>query len=397
MNGLSECIDRYPQDHNPELDLQSNGIMPLLEAGVTVVKIHNCPGYARFAATHYPHITAIHRDTAAEDQLLSIIDIDKTPPDVIANLWYRAIKASVEAAGPGVYHTWPFCEPNKGQLAKLNLIALSIMKLGIPSVIGEFSAEFNLWDAETTFKPALDQIIAGNHLLGLHAYDNPLPAPGGRKLTDSPWLYPNKRLKTKARIVITELGIDTIGSEGRPCPGWKQSGLSVNQYANWLISADQEFRGDPRVVGECVYISSRTADDDNEQQKRDYLISFRDNPKPDNKHPECVEDVLLRNAMLHIQDTIPVYDPRVFTPPVTPPEPPNPPDTKPLPPVPPKGDRVVTVKTFVNMRAKPDPTSTLVGRFEVGAKPTVTGDVSNGYVMEKHYQVWLLAANLQGV
>lgn len=64
---------------------------------------------------------------------------------------------------------------------------------------------------------------------------------------------------------------------------------------------------------------------------------------------------------------------------------------------PPKGDRQVLVISEVNQRAEPKKASAWLGTFRPGAKLTVTGDVVNGYIQEKFYGVWLLAANLQGV
>ena len=66
-------------------------------------------------------------------------------------------------------------------------------------------------------------------------------------------------------------------------------------------------------------------------------------------------------------------------------------------PPPPPDERTVTVIIGVNHRAQATINSQLLGSFAPGAKPVVIGDVVNGYIREKYYGVWILAANLQGV
>ena len=317
---LSLCVDRFgpgpngPGDGVPHLPLQENGIADLLASGVTVVKIHNCPAYMRWVRQNYPAVTVIGRNTNV-DEWFRI----NMPPNRgyeagnIASQWYERMRADIEAAGPGVYWCWPYCEPDKGDIAKLRLIALALLKLGVPLVLGEFSAEFNLYDVEDQFMSGL----AGDFILGLHAYDNPLPAPGGRKLVDSPFLFPNKPLKTKARIAITELGIDAIFSENRMISGWKNSGLSAEEYAAWLIAADVEFRKDARVIGEAVYISGRNVDD---KEKAPFYTSFREPGKGHNPPEPCVDDrIMTYNYALSGPIEVPPPAPDPEPPPVTPP------------------------------------------------------------------------------
>lgn len=307
---LSLCVDRFPGDDKPHVSLQENGIGDLLASGVTVVKIHNSPGYLRWIRQNYPSVVAIGRDTGVDEWFKNTMKPGTVSPDTIASTWYQKMRSAIEIAGSGVYWCWPYCEPNKDDIDALNKIALSMMRLGVPMVLGEFSAEFNLYDVEDRFMAGL----GGDFILGLHAYDNNLPAPGGRKLVDSPFLFPHRRLKTKARIAITELGIDAIFSENRMCSGWKNSGLSAEQYAAWLIAADVEFRKDTRVVGEAVYISGRNVDD---EEKAPFYTSFREEGNRHEPPPPCVDDrIMTYNYAL----SDPVEEPPpVEPPPVTPP------------------------------------------------------------------------------
>lgn len=362
---LSLYLDRFGGDAVPWLSLQENGIGDLLASGVTVVKIQNNASYLRWVRSVYPSVIAIGRNTGVEDVIKAQVErgeivLGQTSPDAIASRWFNLMRLDIEVAGPGVYWCWPFCEPNKADIDALNKIALSMMKLGVPMVIGEFSAEFNLYDVEDRFKPALDQIIAGNHILGLHAYDNNLPAPGNRKLVDSPFLFPHKRLKTRARIVLTELGIDAIFSENRMCSGWKKSGLSAAQFAAWLIAADVGCRKDARVIGETVYISSRNADD---EEKAPFFTSFRKEGRNHEPPEPCVDDhILTYNYALSEPVEVP-------------------PPVEPTPPGAPKPGKYITTGE-VNIRVTPDRNTAEIGSIKAN-KPLpvpefVSGEVYKG-------------------
>jgi hypothetical protein len=329
-SGLSLYLDRFLGDNVAQLTLQENGLGDLAASQPTVIKIQNNYTYPAWLRQCYPNITVIARDTVLEKQFESQVTLEALAAgavkyDSAASLWYKTFKPAIEAAGTGVYWCVAFNEPNKDFIATLNLFYLAIMRLGVPVVIGEFSNEFNLWDVEDKFADALADCQRRGYLLGLHGYDNLLPAPDNRQLADSPWLFPNKKLKTKCKKVISECGIDNVKSENRYCPGWKRAGISVDDYAAFLTFADSEYRKDPTVIGETVFISTRNTDD---ADKSDYATSFRDAGKGHNPPPPCVDDKILDFNYTRIGVPLPGSTP----PPVTPPPVDPPPTTTPTPP-----------------------------------------------------------------
>lgn len=323
---LSLYLDRFTQDNIPHASLQENGIADLAASQPTVIKIHNNTSYLAWLRVQYPNIVRIARNYVQEKIFTDTYNMYEWTPDHLANQWYKAIKNDIAAAGDGTFWNCPYYEPNKQDLPRLNDLNMAFMRLGFPVAIGGFSNEFNLYDVEYQFGEALERAEQLGYILEIHGYDNPLPRPGTTQrlvlnqtqndFKDSKWLYPHKLIKSRVKKVYGEFGIDNVINEKRMCAGWKFSGLSEQQYADWLIGAAKELDSDPTVIGACVFISTRNT---NDTDKSNYAVSYRRPGKGKEPPTPAVEEYVVAYNNTRLGST-------------TPPPPDPTPDPEPLPP-----------------------------------------------------------------
>jgi hypothetical protein len=299
MSKLSLFVEAYDTDPagNP---LAMGGVADLVDASPNVIKIMGSGVQVHWAHHRDPDILYILRDMA---RLEDSVPEGSQPSRALAEQLYPHFK-SVMKEQPYAYHElWPN-EPGRledsAALAALGDYWARLAELaagdGLRVCIGNFSAEANLADKWQPFRPALEACAKFGHILSLHGYYSPrLDSPGCE-----PFLFPHRALKAALsaagiampRVVLTEFGVDSILSQGKSFNGWKTvPGSTPQGYMAQLAWADGELARDPEVIGACVYIYLRNAD---EEDKVNYNVAFGEGPS--RRNPEgvpAVADLLL--------------------------------------------------------------------------------------------------------
>jgi len=195
---------------------------------------------------------------ALRKYLLNGIREYKLPDGRIAILpeeWFNKYKGTIESYSG--FDCWEgYNEPvvkNPDEMRWYSDFEIERMKLlesiGRKACIGNFAVgnpELDLWE---DFSGALNYATRNGHYLALHEYGNP------SMQTDSEWLSLRHRkvynqYGLTLPLVITETGIDKGGGED---DGWKNTGISTEEYFNQLVWYDSELQKDSYVIGAAIY------------------------------------------------------------------------------------------------------------------------------------------------
>ena len=390
-------------------------VSAVMNAGATVIKIGPSFVKAVEAAYRWPQATIIYRNIGQLEEIMEgwKPENGKTPEEAVAH-WIAAFKEvcpkfvnnHTARNLPNIRYCGAFNEwgdwPNLGWYDKFETLRIkALADLGCLTLTGFWSAEVRLWepipgDNKTKVQRLANSLITAadeGAWLDHHLYNGPtlrdkghLPGTDIPLNDDQDFMFAYRAIRQECKrlnipcpdIFCGELGEDVIiypsvdsNHPAKPLKGWKAAGYSRANYTRDLFSVADEMWLDG-VMGVVVFYDQRRWDDE-------YNISFGGKPKDNDP------SVALRIAAEIAQRPYkpgPTGQPR--------------PD---LPPVPeePKGERTVTILSFVNHRDLPTINSKYRGRTEAGETLVIIGNVSNGYVQEKYYGFWVLAANLKGV